>query len=198
MSSLLYKNPVVYEKVLSLVHRNNFSKRYNLMADLIGKRKKVLDLGCGSGVLTKYLDDSCSYFGIEANKRFAEHCQKKGLEVTHGNLFEVDFPQVDTVVISDVLHHILPNHKKLLAKAKKVSKTIIICEPKHKKGKISSFVGYNRYFFKLLGDYDGINDFETMAQWTFSETELKKLLSNFGQTKTYELGESIVAEVKLN
>jgi SAM-dependent methyltransferase len=195
MTSFLYKNPVIYEKILFLIHRSNFSKRYKLIASLVGKNKKVLDLGCGSGVLAKYLDPSCEYVGIEANSRFANYCRKKGLNVVSGNLFEVEFPEVDVAVISDVLHHILPNHKELLSKAQKSAKALVICEPKHEEGKVANILWFNRFFFNLFGDNDGINSYESMKSWDFSRSSLQRLLSEYGKTKTFEVGESIVASV---
>ena len=54
------------------------------------------NLGCGSCVLVKYLDQSCEYIGIEANTKFVSYAQEKNLNVIRGDIFEVDFPKART------------------------------------------------------------------------------------------------------
>lgn len=194
MSSLLYKNAYLYEWLLSAFHFGSWGKRYQLMSELIGKNKKVLDLGCGGGITAKFLDRSCEYTGIEENPKFVNHARKKKLNIIQGNLFDINFPKVDVVVISDVLHHVYPNHEKLLEKSLKAASILIICEPDHNKGALN-FLGRNKLFFRFFGDNDGINTFESMSDWDYSEEEFKNLLEKFGKVKIYQLGNSFIAKV---
>ena len=194
MSSLLYQNPIFYERWLSVFHGRSWNQRYELMAKIIGKNKKVLDLGCGSCVLVKYLDKSCEYIGIEANTKFVRYTQEKNLNVTHGNIFEVDFPKSDVVVISDILHHVIPKQEQLIKKALKSASVVVICEPKHGEG-ISRWISSNRFFFKLFGDNDGINKYEEMITWEYSESTLREFLNQFGKVETHMVGSSILVKL---
>ena len=194
MNSLLYQNPLLYERLLSVLHGKSWKKRYELMAKLVGKNKKVLDLGCGSCVLVKYLDQSCEYIGIEANTKFVRYAQEKNLNIIHGDIFEVDFPKADIVVISDILHHIIPKQEQLIKKALESASVLIICEPKHGKG-ICNWISSNKLFFKLFGDNDGINRYEEMMAWEYSESALREFLSQVGKVETHMAGNSIIARL---
>lgn len=194
MSSLLYQNPILYERLLSILHGGSWKKRYEMMAKLIGKNKKVLDLGCGSCVLVKYLDQTCEYVGIEANTKFVSYAQEKNLNVIRGDIFEVDFPKADIVVISDILHHVIPKQEQLIKKALESASVLVICEPKHGKG-IGSWISNNKLFFNLFGDNDGINRYEDMTTWEYSESTLREFLSQFGKVETNTAGNSILARL---
>ena len=194
MSSLLYQNPLLYEGLLSILHGRSWKSRYELIGRLIGKDKKVLDIGCGSCVLVKYLDQSCEYVGIEANTKFVKYAQKKNLAIIHGDIFELDFPKADVVVLSDILHHVVPKQEDLINKALKVSSMLIICEPVHGKG-IGNWISSNKFFFKFFGDNDGVNSYEEMLAWEYTENTLRSFLNKFGKVEIHEVGNSMVASL---
>ena len=194
MSSLLYKNANFYEGFLSVFHVGSWDKRYQLMADLIGKNKKVLDVGSGTGIAAKFLDKSCEYIGIEENTKFVNYARKKNLNIIKGNILSLDLPESDVVVISDVLHHVYPNHEKLLEKSLKSAPILVICEPDHSKGMLT-FIGRNKFFFNFFGDNDGINTFEDMNKWDYSKVAFKKLFEKFGRVEIYEVGNSFIGKV---
>ena len=191
MSSILYNNDKFYEMFLQFFHMGNWNKRYQLMAKLVGKNKKVLDVGSGTGILSKFLDQSCKYTGIEQNSRIAK---KRNLNIIYGNIFDIDFPKADVVVISDVLHHVIPNHEKLIKKSLKSAPVLVICEPNHDEGFLNIF-GKSKLFFKIFGDDDGINKFEDMQTWVYSKEDLKNLFDKYGNTEIYEVGNSSIAKI---
>lgn len=55
---------------------------------IVEAHSKVIDLGCGSGVLMEKLKSQkqCTCFGIELAESGVLICQQKGLEVTQGNI----------------------------------------------------------------------------------------------------------------
>ena len=194
MSSLLYQSPVLYEGLLSILHGRSWKRRYELIGRLIGKDKKVLDIGCGSCVLVKYLDQSCEYIGIEANTKFVKHDQEKNLNVIQGDIFELDFPKADVVVMSDILHHVIPKQEQLINKALESASVVIVCEPQHGKG-IGNWISSNKFFFRFFGDNDGVNSYEEMMTWVYSESSLRDFLSKFGKVKMHRVGNSVLARL---
>lgn len=79
------------------------------IAELIQPGEKVLDLGCGDGVLLRYLIDRYQIKGrgIELSEAGVLTCVKRGLSVRQGNLDEGlgDYPDksFDTVILSQTL-----------------------------------------------------------------------------------------------
>ena len=71
----------------------------------------ILDLGCGKGVLTKYLKDFIQYFGVDntvpanSNEDNINYIQSDCL-----NFIKRDISKFNTFLIIDLLHH-LPKKK---------------------------------------------------------------------------------------
>ncbi len=104
-----------------------------LARGLLAGRTRLLDLGCGQGLLAVWLlaaracygrpgawppawpapPELAAYTGIELNpnevqraRAAFEGCAGAQLNIVHGNLCAVPYPPVDAVVILDVLHYL--------------------------------------------------------------------------------------------
>ena len=107
---------------------------FNVIADLIEKDKKVLDVGCADGILMKFLKDNknTNIRGLEISKKKAQECIAKGLTVIEGNA-EKDLKQFpdksfDYVVLSQTLQAFL-NPELVLNELLRVGKKAIITIP---------------------------------------------------------------------
>lgn len=78
--------------------------------EIISKAEgKVLDVGCGNGYLLLPLKHKgCEVYGVEANPKSVNVCNKLGLKVFCGTLEEFKFPDefFNTVILSQVLEHL--------------------------------------------------------------------------------------------
>ena len=88
-------------------------KEFNIIAKLIKKNSKVLDVGCGDGQLMKYIYENITkdIRGLEISKNIVQKCIEKGLTVIEGNA-EKDlkqFPDLsfDYVILSQTLQAFL-------------------------------------------------------------------------------------------
>tara|TARA_B100001996_G_scaffold242809_1_gene187916 strand:- start:1221 stop:1775 length:555 start_codon:yes stop_codon:yes gene_type:complete len=88
-------------------------KEFNIIANLLKKNSKVLDVGCGDGELMKYINEKITndVRGLEISKNNVQKCIKKGLTVIEGNA-EKDlkqFPDLsfDYVILSQTLQAFL-------------------------------------------------------------------------------------------
>lgn len=152
MTSMLYQSPKIYNFALSIMHRSTLQKRYEVISNHIDENESVLDIGCGTCMLSNFVDGE--YSGIDMNDRFIKYGRKRGLNIYNQNIFSFNkYHLFDNCIIVDVLHHISPRHEEFLKWVIKKSKNkVIVCEPytpdrRHKIiDKISQWL-----------DYDGIN-----------------------------------------
>jgi len=86
---------------------------FQVIAKLIEKEKKVLDVGCGDGILMEFLKNNknTNIRGLEISKSKVQECIAKGLTVIEGNA-EKDLKQFpdksfDYVVLSQTLQAFL-------------------------------------------------------------------------------------------
>ena len=107
---------------------------FNVIADLIEKDKKVLDVGCADGILMKFLKDNknTNIRGLEISKEKVQECIAKGLTVIEGNA-EKDLKQFpdksfDYVILSQTLQAFL-NPELVLNELLRVGKKVIITIP---------------------------------------------------------------------
>ena len=84
-------------------------KEFKIIAQLIENNTRVLDVGCGDGILMKYLKDNKNIDtrGLEISKNNVQICIGKGLAVIEGNA-EKDLQQFpnssfDYVILSQTL-----------------------------------------------------------------------------------------------
>jgi SAM-dependent methyltransferase len=185
MVSLLYSHPIIYETCMRVMHRKALDERFKVIASEVGRWKKVLDVGCGTGILAKYLDSSCRYLGIDLNQRFVDYGQKKGLDICRGDVFDESvYLRNDVSVLCNILHHVVPRQKNLVDLCKQHAKTVIVCEPFREDRlikKITDIFSTNGWCQKLFGDDDGINSFKDMIHWIhYDFDDVKKLYKELG------------------
>ena len=107
---------------------------FKVIADLIEKDKKVLDVGCADGTLMKFLKDNknIDIRGLELSKDKVQECIAKGLTVIEGNA-EKDLEQFpeksfDYVVLSQTLQAFL-NPELVISELLRVGKKAIVTIP---------------------------------------------------------------------
>lgn len=115
--------------------------KVHLVKALLGEERDltILEIGCGTGMLTKFLSNYGTITGIDISPEAISFCQKQGLEkVFKADINSMDITphrsKYDLVVASDVLEHIqddmqaMKNIKKML----KESGRFLLTVPAHK------------------------------------------------------------------
>ena len=107
---------------------------FQVIAELIEKDKKVLDVGCGDGTLMEFLKNNkkTNIRGLEISKSKVQDCIAKGLTVIEGNA-EKDLAQFpdksfDYVVLSQTLQAFL-NPELVINELLRVGKKAIVTIP---------------------------------------------------------------------
>ena len=107
---------------------------FNVIADLIEKDRRVLDVGCGDGTLMKFLKDNKNIDcrGMEISKNKIQKCIEKGLTVIEGNAEKdlIQFPNksFDYAVLSQTLQAFL-NPELVINELLRVGKKAIVTIP---------------------------------------------------------------------
>ena len=81
------------------------------------KGRKILDIGAGTGKVTKYLNEKgLQITSIDLNERLIKKAAEKGILVLNENMLNIDkFPNFDTIInIGNALPHL--NSKKEICK----------------------------------------------------------------------------------
>ena len=95
------------EKLYKFLQVFNLSYKKNILKDLIGTEKKVLDYGCGAGEFVKYIEKDFHTFGFEPNDSARNAALKK---VSKNKIVvdtsEIDNNSLDAISLWHVFEHI--------------------------------------------------------------------------------------------
>ena len=109
-------------------------KDMELVAELVPKGSRVLDLGCGNGEFLAYLRDhrQCTGYGIEIDDANVLACTQRGVNVIQLNLEEglalFEDQSFDVVLQLDTLQH-LRHTEKMLRETARVGRIGIVSFP---------------------------------------------------------------------
>lgn len=115
-----------YYRVFSKIYKMAAKKMCLECQEFIPRGAKILDLGCGSGIVTKTLQDffQAEVIGVDIeDKRIVD----VPFQIIDGQNLPFKDEEFEICFISYVLHH-SENPQRLLKEAKRVSKKIIIYE----------------------------------------------------------------------
>tara|TARA_B100000586_G_scaffold60966_1_gene42066 strand:- start:901 stop:1494 length:594 start_codon:yes stop_codon:yes gene_type:complete len=109
-------------------------KEFEVISQIIQNNKRVLDVGCGDGVLMEYLKDhqQNDVRGLEPQKELVQKSIAKGLSVIQGDaekeLFQFPKKSFDYVVLSQTLQAFL-NPEEVLNQLLRIGKQTIVTIP---------------------------------------------------------------------
>ena len=104
----------LYEEHHALRRSPGFSilkkERGSLFSDLIGKGKRVLDLGCRDGALTRLFMMGNTVFGVDVDANALSRASQIGIKTVEMDLYgswsEIAGEEFDAIVAGEVLEHL--------------------------------------------------------------------------------------------
>ena len=163
---------------------------FKIIADLIENNRRVIDVGCGDGVLMDFLkkNKNIDVRGLEISKEKVQKCISKGLTVIEGNA-ESDLQQFpnqsfDYAILSQTLQAFL-NPETVINELLRVGKKAIVTIPNF---------GYWRVRFHLL--FKGTMPItETLPDQWYNTANLHmctiKDFFNFAKEKNFKIKNSL-------
>ncbi|MCR5294126.1 MAG: class I SAM-dependent methyltransferase [Lachnospiraceae bacterium] len=136
-------------------NENLFTSELRLFKKVLGdiSGKKLLSVGCGSGLFESYIDSS-NIEGIEPSKDMGQIAEKRGVNVIkYGMIEDVDLPDENYDIIyfngsSSYMEDLKPVYEKSLKALKAGGKLILLDVPKE------SAFGFMYLLGKSLGTYE--------------------------------------------
>jgi 2-polyprenyl-3-methyl-5-hydroxy-6-metoxy-1,4-benzoquinol methylase len=130
--------------------------------DFIKEGERVLDFGCGSGILAKKLKEklNADVLGVDIAD---ERIEKIPFQKFDGRGISFRADSFETILISFVLHH-TQNPMEILREAKRVAKKIIIFEdlPESFLGKLRCYIHLHSWNFLFKNANSNFNFFKEM------------------------------------
>jgi len=173
---IMYQHPRIYDFTIWLNDPSGLMPK-TLAKSIVGN--SVLDLGCGTASLQTFLPKKVQYIGVDLNEDFLDFADKKGRGTFYkrdviGDLSDL---KADTVVLADVLHHVTPNHQKLIENAINCARKKVVISACYEKEEgpfkqISEFIG------RRIIDNDGLNEQREGAGWLKLDGLLQFLVNN--------------------
>lgn len=173
-----YRHPRLYDFLIRFLYTKKLLQKFKYE---VGKNQSVFEVAAGYGRMSKLIDSSNQYYGIDLNKIFVDYGRKNGINLEIENIFNSKaYKKSDVFIIVDIIHHFSPEKLEKLFNIIffYAEKKVIIMEP--------SFVSFTRrygilgkFFGKIFRsiDDDGINRIE---YWFTDEKYQDLFQSRFG------------------
>jgi 2-polyprenyl-3-methyl-5-hydroxy-6-metoxy-1,4-benzoquinol methylase len=163
------------------------NERGELLKELVGQGKRVLDIGCRDGALTEFFVEGNKVLGLDIDERALQEASKKGIETKlidlNGDWEQLSNEKFDVVVAGEVLEHLYHPEKV----AEKVSRLL---NPQGKFiGSVPNAFSLKNRLRYLFGSkrYTPLSDPTHITQ--FNAGELEEILKkSFSKVKIMGLG----------
>jgi methionine biosynthesis protein MetW len=148
---------------------------------MIPKGARVLEIGCGTGSLSRIVADTCGaeVVGIEPDSQRAERAKTRGLEVHVGYLSSELIHEIgvfDVVLLADVLEHV-PNPHAMLSLSRQALKpggAVIISVPNVAHWSVRANLLRGKFKYESHGIMDA-----THLRW-FTAVSIRSLVASSG------------------
>jgi SAM-dependent methyltransferase len=150
------------------VYRKRISVLTGMITPYLRAQDRVLDIGCGNGVLGAALmthalcPDDVTVHGLERTKRGGEAIP---VEAYDGVTIPYEDNAFDVVIIADVLHH-EPNPDRLIAEAARVAQRLLIIKDHKRDGLLAQQrIGLMDWAANTAYGVPCLFRYNTLAQW---------------------------------
>ena len=178
-------------------------KEFKVIADLLPKNVRVLDVGCGDGSLMNLLikEKNISARGLEIKEEYVKQCINKGLSVIEGDaeteLHQFPDQSFDYVILSQTLQAFY-NPEQVLKDLLRVGKSAIVSIPNFGYWRVrTSLLFFGKMPMTKTLPYSW-HDTPNLHMCTIKDLFNFCLNRNIKINKIVGLNENIISEIKKN
>ena len=139
----------------------------------VGQNKSVFDVAAGYGRMSRFLDPSNIYYGIDLNNSFVEYGKKQGIHLEAKDIFDCHaYTPCDIFVVVDIIHHLPLNRLSALFDLifSHAKEKVIIIEPSFtstatKYGIVGKLLGFIFCFIDDAGANSKVQKWLTNEEW---------------------------------
>lgn len=127
---ILYRFPLLYHGLMSTLYGADARARYEAVAGWVLKGTEVLDVCCGDGTLSVYLDRSIRYRGLDQSAAMVRRAQRLGRNVQRADLRTGPIPDTQIIVCQSSLYQFHPDEDAFLVRLLAATRQrLILSEP---------------------------------------------------------------------
>lgn len=186
---LVYRHPATYRLIEKILYGRSYRYHYEALAREIGS-SSLLELCCGDCQILDFYEGS-SYRGIDINPAFVEPAQRRGLDVSYGDIGSCDIPKAGCILIHNSLYQFYPQHEELIQRAmKSASEKVLISEPV-----INLSSSTNKFIAaaaKRLTSMGG-----SVSTKRFNRQEMEDLFKKYGAQPVEFLGRNLMGVIRM-
>lgn len=184
MASLVYRQPLLYQAVMRVLHGRHFQSRYQAIDQHVPAGAEVLELCMGDAYLYRhYLKaKQVRYTGLDSSHSFVAKARAQGIQARWCDIASEPLPQADIVIMQASLFHFPHDHESLVRRMIQAARQwLILAEP------VRNMASSPNPLLAILGRRLTKPHGATNEQaFRFDEASFRSLLSGFPECESLE------------
>lgn len=129
MTSVIYRHPRLYRRVLALLYGRALRDREAAVARLVPPGVRVVDVACGDGGVRHALPGR-AYVGVDVSPVFVQALVARGVEAHRLDVAREDPPVGDVVLMLGALYQFLPDADPVVDRLQRAARRhVVVAEP---------------------------------------------------------------------
>jgi len=186
VTSLIYRHPRLYRRVLALLYGGALRAREVEVARLVPVGARVVDVACGDGGVRRALPGR-TYVGIDVSPVFVDALVAQGVEAHRLDVACDELPVGDVVLMLGALYQFLPDVDPVVTRLQRAARRhVVLAEPHHN-------LAQSRHALVRAIARRATDPGVASSTGRFDETRLRALFARHGATEVVVTKKELIA-----